>query len=75
MNKENILRILGVVLFIAANTVLTITDAPIDRRYHILSALCEKYLLSHSEWDVPPNNCEVELTYLQKRVKSSFLIL
>lgn len=71
MNKENVLRITGVVLFVAANALLTMTDAPVEQKYRILSELCEKYLLSHNSWDAPPMNCETELTYLQRRIKKT----
>lgn len=69
-----LLRWGGFALFSIANLIISFTggmgsEQPIYKP--LLSDGCKDYLANHSEYDLPPMNCEQELRYLVRRINAT----
>jgi hypothetical protein len=73
--QQKLLRLGGLALFFIANAVLSLTggslDSPVPQYKPILSDGCRNYLYEHTEFDIPPLNCEEELRYLLRRINAT----
>lgn len=77
-NQQNLMRWGGVILFMAANTLMLVagydtetTTPQVQQNAKVLSVVCETYLANHTTYDVPPPNCEAELRYLIRRINAT----
>jgi hypothetical protein len=64
------IKVVGVSLVILGNLFLTWIGIrqPEPTKFRYLSKECSEWLLEHDDFTAPPNNCEKEIKFLQKRL-------